>query len=154
AAVAKQQAKAHLLSNDCRERVVECAERSTCGRPGSVTCCRTDSKGHTRCSIKTSEGDCQAPTGGSVCMSSFASCCTGCVHGGCAEEPVQCCLPPESQSAFRALHDDGGDHGGGDGHQGDDGEEPSPSHGDDGDDDHEPSPSQNPLQCQLVMPMD
>src|SRR6185436_16745263 len=42
------------LRAPCRQKFLECAGNSTCGRPGSVACCRTDARGNTRCSIKRS----------------------------------------------------------------------------------------------------
>lgn len=78
AEVARQRANAHQLPNQCRGRVQECAAQSTCGRPGAVTCCRTDSSGVSHCSIKSDASECDAPDGGSVCTSTFPSCCTAC----------------------------------------------------------------------------
>src|SRR5437870_13898952 len=46
---AGQQANAVLVNKDCASAVRRCAGRSTCGRPGSFTCCPSDSP---RCSIK------------------------------------------------------------------------------------------------------
>lgn len=82
--VANELVGAGLLPNNCRGQVVSCASRSTCGKPGFVTCCRTDSRGNTRCSIKKSAAQCKAPRNGSACVSTFSSCCDACVEGGCA----------------------------------------------------------------------
>jgi hypothetical protein len=57
--------------------------RSTCGKPGYVTCCRTRSSGKTSCSIKRSAARCVAPHGGTVCVGSVPSCCDACGAGGC-----------------------------------------------------------------------
>jgi len=57
------------LSADCRGEARRCAARSTCGRPGTVTCCRTDKKGKTTCSIKHDATKCKAPKDGSACVS-------------------------------------------------------------------------------------
>src|SRR5439155_25462286 len=38
---AAQQANAVLVNKDCAGAVERCAARSTCGKPGFVTCCRT-----------------------------------------------------------------------------------------------------------------
>lgn len=74
---------ANLLANkDCRGEVTKCESRSTCGRPGFETCCRT-THGRTKCSIKRT-GRCHAPQGGSACTGTFASCCDACTNGGCA----------------------------------------------------------------------
>src|SRR5574337_2055869 len=43
------------LPNECRGEVVSCAAHSTCGKQGAVTCCRVDSRGRVKCSIKSSE---------------------------------------------------------------------------------------------------
>ena len=61
----------------CRRAVVSCARRSTCGRPGAVTCCG----GAGQCAI-TSAAACTAP-GGSACAGDQPSCCDACA-GGCA----------------------------------------------------------------------
>src|SRR5262249_20513299 len=94
AEVARQRANAHQLPNQCRGRVQECAAQSTCGRPGAVTCCRTDSSGVSHCSIKSDASECDAPDGGSVCTSTFPSCCTACQGGDgqLEENQVQCCI--------------------------------------------------------------
>src|SRR5262245_23676025 len=39
-----------LVNADCRPAVRACARRSTCGRVGAVSCCRTTAKGVTTCS--------------------------------------------------------------------------------------------------------
>lgn len=80
---AAQQAKATLVNHDCLGQVTRCAARSTCGRPGFVTCCRTNSKGVTKCSIKNSATVCKAPHGGSACTGTLSSCCDACQNGGC-----------------------------------------------------------------------
>src|ERR1051325_10912509 len=65
---AVQQADAVLTNKSCARFVKRCASRSTCGRPGFVTCCRTNSKGVTRCAIKSSTSACVAPRGGARCV--------------------------------------------------------------------------------------
>src|SRR3989475_4094706 len=42
---AAQQANAVLVNKSCRQSVTKCASRSTCGKPGFVTCCRTRASG-------------------------------------------------------------------------------------------------------------
>ena len=84
------------VSPGCRGKAIRCAARSTCGKPGFVTCerptdtcdlstgtcagnptqtCATDFDCGTRCSIKSSADRCTA-AGGQVGASS--SCCPGC----------------------------------------------------------------------------
>jgi hypothetical protein len=81
---ASAQAKSVLVNKSCRGSVVKCAARSTCGKPGFVTCCRTSSKGKTTCSTKRSASSCSAPKGGSACVGVHASCCDACTTDGCA----------------------------------------------------------------------
>src|SRR5712691_4614241 len=40
--VANAAVRAGSLRHECRDSVVRCAERSTCGRKHAVTCCRTN----------------------------------------------------------------------------------------------------------------
>jgi hypothetical protein len=70
-----------LVNSDCRQAVQACATRSTCWREGAVTCCRTTVKGVTKCSIKRDAGRCRAPSGGTACLGSDASCCDACPTG-------------------------------------------------------------------------
>jgi hypothetical protein len=72
------------LNPRCRRDVMRCARKSTCGRPGAVTCCRTSATGKTRCSIRPSAERCRAPRGGSACAGAHQSCCDACTAGGCA----------------------------------------------------------------------
>src|SRR5262245_43040304 len=51
-AVAAQAVQDGSLRPECSGLVVACAARSTCGKAGAVTCCRTDAHGNTTCSIK------------------------------------------------------------------------------------------------------
>jgi len=84
ARVANGEARAGRLRPQCRAAVVRCAGRSTCGRPGAVTCCRTGANGARRCSVRGSAGECTAPPGGSACVGSESSCCDACSVGTCA----------------------------------------------------------------------
>lgn len=80
-----QQARGdETLSMECRGAIKRCAARSTCGKPGAVTCCRTKSDGTTRCSTKRDSTRCVAPVGGSACVGAFSSCCDACTDTGCA----------------------------------------------------------------------
>jgi hypothetical protein len=65
------------LPKDCRGEVVSCAGRSTCGKPGFVTCCRTTSKGKFKCSTKSDVSKCKAPNGGTAVVGT-GSCCDPC----------------------------------------------------------------------------
>lgn len=76
-------ASATLVNHGCVGAVKRCAARSTCGRPGFVTCCRTNAKGVTKCSIKKDATKCKAPQGGSACAGTLSSCCDACQNGGC-----------------------------------------------------------------------
>jgi plastocyanin len=83
AGVAKAAAKSGTLPKQCRASVVACAKKSTCGRPGFVTCCRTTMHGSTKCSVKPSEANCTVPKGGSACVGALPSCCDSCTAGSC-----------------------------------------------------------------------
>jgi hypothetical protein len=82
-----EQANMTLTNPSCKGAVVKCAARSTCGKPGFVTCCRTSAKGVTKCSTKSGADRCNPPRGGSACVSTFASCCDACTATGCAASP-------------------------------------------------------------------
>jgi hypothetical protein len=86
---AADQAKTALQDTNpsCKGAVVKCAAKSTCGKPGFVTCCRTSAKGVTKCSTKSGADKCKAPKGGSACVGIFASCCDACTASGCASSP-------------------------------------------------------------------
>jgi len=96
---ATQQAESVLVNRGCRGRVKKCASKSTCGKPGSVTCCRTNS-GESKCKTMRSAAACQDKGGiFGTCM----SCCDACASGTGPSCPVtstttpttggQCCLP-------------------------------------------------------------
>jgi hypothetical protein len=61
ARMAKLAVKSGALAKECRGGVVHCARRSTCGRTGTVSCCRTHKNGVTKCSAMKPE-DCRAPS--------------------------------------------------------------------------------------------
>jgi hypothetical protein len=84
---ATEQAKMTLVNQSCHGAVVKCAAKSTCGKPGFVTCCRTTSKGTTKCSTKSGADRCKPPKGGAACASTFASCCDACSATGCNASP-------------------------------------------------------------------
>lgn len=72
------------LNPACKGTVQRCAAKSTCGKPGAVVCCKTNSKGVTKSAIASDPGHCKPPAGGSACASTFTSACDACVPGGCA----------------------------------------------------------------------
>ncbi len=84
---AADQARLTLVNQQCRGAVVKCAAKSTCGKAGFVTCCRTNAGGVTKCSIKASATKCTSPKGGSACVGNFPSCCDACSTGGCPGSP-------------------------------------------------------------------
>lgn len=81
------------LPRECKSTVRRCQSKSTCGRPGSVTCCRTTARGTRRCAVKRSPSRCTAPRGGSACISDYASCCDSCGASGCNFRPTPTPLP-------------------------------------------------------------
>ena len=83
AAVARAAVSAGLLPKACKATVKRCAAKSTCGRPRSVTCCRTTAKGVQMCSIKPTGVACKPPKGGSSCVGDRPSCCDACGGAVC-----------------------------------------------------------------------
>ncbi len=71
------------LTETCRAKVMRCANRSVCGSLGAVAC-RITIGDVPSCRIVPSEADCQAPEGGTACVSSAKSCCEGQSPTGCA----------------------------------------------------------------------
>jgi len=69
------QAQTTLVNKSCQGKVVRCAARSTCGKPGFVVCCRADAAGMLKCSTKSGCDHCMPPDGGSACCSTETSCC-------------------------------------------------------------------------------
>src|SRR5262249_6005819 len=78
---AVQEANATLVNKSCAGVVKRCASRSTCGKPGAVTCCVTKPNG-TKCKIKRDAAHCPATAG--ACVGGYASCCDACTSTGCA----------------------------------------------------------------------
>jgi len=72
-----------LANKSCASALKRCAARSTCGKPGAVTCCVTKA-GQTKCKIKHDAAHCTAPAGATACVGIYASCCDACGAGGCA----------------------------------------------------------------------
>src|SRR5262245_20558251 len=80
------------LPKECRGQAKKCAAKSTCGKAGFVTCCRTKTRGDgttaTKCSIKRDADHCTAPKNGSACAGTESSCCDACLEGGgCVGSP-------------------------------------------------------------------
>jgi len=73
-----------LANPDCARVAQACARRSTCGRPGVVTCCRTNARGDTRCSIKRDAAACRPPRGGIACVGGTPSCYDACSTTECS----------------------------------------------------------------------
>jgi hypothetical protein len=93
---ASQTAKESLVNPSCSKYVKKCAARSTCGKPGFVSCCITSDKG-TKCKSRKSEQHC-TDKGGVV--SACASCCDACPAPGsgvsCAAPPTTTVPPPST----------------------------------------------------------
>jgi hypothetical protein len=53
--------------------VKRCAAKSTCGKPGFVTCCITSPRGTTKCKLKSSEQKCLDKNG---TVNANPSCCS------------------------------------------------------------------------------
>src|SRR5437870_7871198 len=101
--VAKAAVKDGSLRDECKVDVVRCAAQSTCGRPDSVTCCRTDEHGHTMCSIKRRDENCKAPHNGTACVGSQSSCCDACAADGtCVSGETTTTTTPEETTTTTA----------------------------------------------------
>lgn len=68
----------------CSAGIVRCASQSTCGRPGAVTCYRTDATGATRCRIMRDATTCRAPRSGTATVGTTSSCCDPRTVEGCS----------------------------------------------------------------------
>ena len=77
-------AKTAAVSKTLARTIMKCAAKSTCGRSGFVTCCRTNKNGVTKCSIKDGAAQCKAPKHGSARVGTHASCCDACAATGCS----------------------------------------------------------------------
>jgi plastocyanin len=101
ARVAKAAALSGSLPKACRATVLGCAKKSTCGKAGFVTCCRTTAKGSTKCVVKPSAAKCTAPKGGSACVGRIPSCCYSCAAGSCAEATTTITVPRATSTTTR-----------------------------------------------------
>jgi len=70
------------LDAACQRTVLRCSQRSTCGRPGAVTCCSVRSNGTIRCAVKRDASKCPTSRPG-YCVGALTSCCDACGPGGC-----------------------------------------------------------------------
>jgi hypothetical protein len=75
AGVAKARVTALQLPKTCAGAVKKCASKSTCGKPGFVTCCVTTSKGP-KCKLKKDATACSAKGGTATVDPSNTSCCS------------------------------------------------------------------------------
>jgi len=73
-----EQIDAVLVNPQCRRKAKECAARSTCGRPGAVTCCK-EKAGKVKCRITRNAEACEAKGG---TTGSCSSCCDACPDPG------------------------------------------------------------------------
>ena len=76
--IARQRIAAGSLPRHCQNAVKKCAARSTCGKPGFVTCCLGGAT--SRCKLKRDEAHCAAK-GGTPGLCD--TCCDACTPGGC-----------------------------------------------------------------------
>ena len=72
------------LPAECGHDIGDCASHSTCGRPGAVTCYRTDAAGNTACSVKRDASRCRARAGGTAVVGDTTSCCDPRTVEGCS----------------------------------------------------------------------
>src|SRR5262249_34689550 len=75
AGVAKSRVTAVLLPKTCAGAVKKCAAKSTCGKPGFVTCCVTTGKGP-KCKLKKDAASCEAKGGTATLTPGNTSCCS------------------------------------------------------------------------------
>lgn len=83
-AVLKNRIQDGHLPRSCFGTLQRRAARSTCGRPGAVTCCETRANGVTHGRIRAAADACRAPRGGSACVGSYPSAHDACDADGCA----------------------------------------------------------------------
>ena len=79
--------QSNTLPRSCKGKAKKCAARSTCGKPGAVTCCLANQSGHghSKCSVTSSAGSCAAKGG---CAGNFSSCCDACAADGSCNPPA------------------------------------------------------------------
>ena len=86
-----------LANKSCKGLAQPCAARSTCGKPGFVTCCITKPNG-TRCKIAKDAAHCRAPKNGTACVGASTMCCDACAGSGCAATTTT--APPTTTTTF------------------------------------------------------
>ena len=79
--------EAALANPSCGAAAKKCAARSTCGKPGFVTCCRISARGKTEVLDQVERGQVQGPEGRAGMRGHHASCCNACTESGCAASP-------------------------------------------------------------------
>jgi hypothetical protein len=94
----------HSLPIGCGSTVRRCVTRSTCGRAGAATCCRTTATGVTRCRTTRDPARCAPPVGGSACVGSATSCCDACTTSGCAPTTTTTTTIPAPCGNFPACN--------------------------------------------------
>ncbi|MCW5890333.1 MAG: hypothetical protein KIT14_07245 [bacterium] len=87
------------LPKACRKAANRCARASTCGRPGTATCCRTSASGKQSCRVVRRAAHCTPRRGGTATVGACASCCEACGQGTC-EAAIRCCVPDSPGGAF------------------------------------------------------
>lgn len=62
----------------CIKTSLRCLAHSVCGRPGAVTCCRTNAHGRKRCDVKPDAAHCTPQKGGTATLGVSNNCCDAC----------------------------------------------------------------------------
>jgi hypothetical protein len=73
--VLRDAAKGGTLSRPCRQLARRGVAKSSCGKPGFVTCCRSRGSAAAKCSVKRDPASCVAAGG---CVGSTATCLDAC----------------------------------------------------------------------------
>ena len=102
--VARNRELGGMLRAECVRNVKRCASKSTCGRPGSVTCCTTRANGERRCRIKPSAIACAAP----ACAGVATSCCDACDQPPCVATTTSTTSQSTTSTTIAAVPCTGG----------------------------------------------
>ena len=84
AAEAAKRTGAHLLHRQCKRALLQCAAKSTCGKFGFVTCCRTTAAGVTTCRVTRDAAHCTRPRHGSASVGARRAAATRAVRAAAA----------------------------------------------------------------------
>ena len=103
--VVRRAMRAGKLPETCRDSVMSCAARSTCGRPGFVTCCRTTAAGVQTCRVKGKAAACRRPSGGSACVGDQESCCDACGGPTCPLPSTTTTLHPRTSTTTTTVRE-------------------------------------------------